>query len=269
MLILNSDQVKQALPMAQAIEAMKAAYAALSQGQAHVPLRSHLEISSRKAVNLYMPAHLLSPDGEEALVVKVVGVYPENPKSALPVIHASVLVSDAQTGRPLALLEGGSLTAIRTGAGAGAATDLLARPDSHTAAIFGAGIQARTQLEAVCTVRPIERVWIYDPIPEKIEIMIQELSGVGPIPNDIRAASNPGSAVGDADIICTATTSLTPVFADADLKEGTHINAVGAFTPEMAEVPPASVARSRVYIDSHQASAAEAGDLIQAAAAGL
>jgi alanine dehydrogenase len=268
MLILNAAQVKQALPMAQAIEAMKSAYAAISNGDAHVPLRSHLEISEHRGINLYMPAHLKPTGGGETLVVKIVAVYPDNPAANLPIIHASVLISEAATGKPVALLEGGSLTAIRTGAGAGAATDLLARPDSHTVAVIGAGVQARTQLESVCTVRPIERVKIYCPTPAKIEALIAELAGWGPIPRDLIATSNPADAIKDADIICTATTSSTPVFADADVMDGTHINAIGAFTPDMAEIPPETVGRSRVYIDSREASLAEAGDLIQAEQAG-
>ena len=268
MLILSADQVRQALPMIQAIEAMKDAYEALSAGRAIVPLRTPLEIKESAGLNLFMPAYLSRLGVEGSLVVKVVGVYTENPGRGLPVIHASVLVSEAATGKPLALLEGASLTAIRTGAGSGAATDILARPDCRVAAIIGAGVQAKTQLEAVCSVRPIERVWIYDHNPGKAERFIEEMAGRKPISKYLLPAPDPRTAVREADIICTATTSTSPVFDDADLKPGVHINGVGSFTAQMQEIPYETVVRAKVYVDSRPAALAEAGDLIQPIEAG-
>ncbi len=268
MLILRAAEVRAALPMAQAIQAMKSAFVALRDGRAQVPLRVHLPIQPHEAVSLFMPA-FVDDEAGQALAVKVVSVFPHNPRRGLPLIHAAVLVLEADTGRPLALMEGGSLTAIRTGAASGAATDLLARPDSRIAAIFGAGVQARTQLEATCTVRPIQTAWIYDPHMEKARAMIAELGGKGPIPEDLRLAETPQQAVAEADVICTATTSATPVFDDIDLKPGAHINGVGSYTPEMQEVPGATVARARVVVDDRKAALAEAGDLIQAIRQGL
>jgi ornithine cyclodeaminase len=180
-----------------------------------------------------------------------------------------VLVLDPQTGAAVALLEGSSLTAIRTGAASGAAVDLLSRPDSSIVAIFGAGVQGRTQLEAACSVRKIETAWIYDADSSRAGAMATEMSGVGAIPEDLRVASNPQQAVAEADVICTATTSLTPVFSDSDLKAGTHISAVGSYTPEMQEIPPATVKRARIIVDSRSAALAETGDLIQPIRLGL
>jgi ornithine cyclodeaminase/alanine dehydrogenase-like protein (mu-crystallin family) len=268
MLILNAAGVRQALPMDATIAAMKRAYAALSDGRAEVPLRAQLPVPPQAAIGLFMPA-FVQDDAGDGLAVKVVTLFPGNPKRDLPFIHAAVLVLDPETGRPQALLEGGTLTAIRTAAGAGAATDLLARPDSRVAAIFGAGIQSRTQLEAACTVRPIETAWVYDPDPAKVATYIAEMAGRGPIPRDLRAAATPEQAVAQADIICTATTSATPVFNDAHLKPGVHINGIGSYTPEMQEVPAATVKRARVVVDSREASLAEAGDLIQPLKVGL
>jgi ornithine cyclodeaminase len=166
-------------------------------------------------------------------------------------------------------LEGGVLTAIRTGAASGAATDLLARPDCHTAAVFGAGVQGRTQLEAVCTVRAIHTAWVYDRDSDKAAALIADLAGRGRIPADLRRASSPQEAVAQADIVCTATTSTRPVFAYVDLKPGAHINAVGAYTPEMQEIPAECGERARVVVDSRSACLAEAGDLIQPMRAGI
>ncbi len=215
-----------------------------------------------------MPAFVHDDDGD-GLAVKVVSLFPHNPNKGLPLIHAAVLVLDAETGRPQALLEGGALTAIRTGAGAGAATDFLARPDSHVAAIFGAGVQARTQLEAICTVRPIETVWIYALDNLEIENYIADMAGHGPVPSDLRPASTPRQAVENADIICAATTSTSPVFSDEDLKPGVHINGIGSYTPAMQEIPSETVKRARVVADSRDACMAEAGDLIIPMNAGL
>ena len=136
MLILNSDEVRQALPMDQTIAAMKDAYASLSNGTAVVPLRTRLPIPSHDALGLFMPAYMKT-DTEEALAVKVVAIFPQNPARGLAYIQAAVLVLETDTGRTVALLEGNALTAIRTGAGSGAAIDLLARKDSAVVAIFG------------------------------------------------------------------------------------------------------------------------------------
>ena len=210
MLILNSTEVRKSLPMAETIAAMKSAYLALSTGKAEMPLRARLPVPPQEAVSLFMPA-FVNNEEDHALAVKIVSVFPKNPEKGLPLIHASVVVMDAETGKTLALLEGGALTAIRTGAGAGAATDILARKDSKVIAIFGAGVQARTQLEAACTVRNIEKVWVYDPIEENANNFAKEMAGIGPIPINILVADTPKQAVENADIISTATTSLSPV----------------------------------------------------------
>lgn len=262
MLIFNADDVRRALPMDRAIDAMKRAFAAFSAGQATTPARIHLPVPSHHGITLVMPA--LVDDGlGQALAVKVVSLFDENAARGLPRVQAAVLLLEAETGRPVALLEGAALTAIRTGAASGAATDLLARPESRTAAIFGAGVQARTQLEAVCTVRPIETVWVHDPLAAAVERFIADTAGQGPIPGDLRPAANPREAVCQADVICTATTSRTPVFSDSDLKPGVHINAVGSYQPEVQEIPAETVVRAWLVVDSREAALAETGDLIQ------
>jgi alanine dehydrogenase len=262
MLILTAIDVQKALPMGQCIQAMKSAFAALSSGRAEVPLRARLSIPLHEAVSLFMPAYVLDEAGE-SLVVKVVSLFPHNIKRDQPLIHAAVLVLQADTGMPMCLMEGAILTAIRTGAASGAATDLLARPDAHVAAIFGAGVQARTQLEAICTIRPIQTAWIYDPNHARVEALINDMAGQSPIPADLRLANNPLEAVHDADVICAATTSTKPVFSDSDLKPGVHINGVGSYTPEMQEIPVETVKRALVVVDSRSASLAEAGDLVR------
>jgi len=267
-LILSADEVRKALPMREAIHAMKQAYAALSAGKADVPLRIRLPIPRHEAVSLFMPAYAQT-DEADALAVKVVSLFPKNPSRGLAYIQAAVLVFETDTGRASALLEGSSLTAIRTGAASGAAIDLLARKDSKVAALFGAGTQGRTQLEAACTIRKIETVFIFDPHPEKAKAFTVEMKGKDFVPQDVRVAVSAKEAIENADILCTATTSTKPVFDDKDLKAGTHISAVGSYTPEMQEVPAETLQRAKIFVDSRSTAQEEAGDLIQPIRAGL
>jgi ornithine cyclodeaminase/alanine dehydrogenase-like protein (mu-crystallin family) len=199
--------------------------------------------------------------------LKIVTLYGENAARGLPRIQALVVVLDAATGTPLAVMDGASLTAIRTGAASGAATDLLARPDASVAAIFGAGPQARTQLEAVCAVRPIRRAMIFDASAERAEALAGAMATQLGIP--VRAAATPAEALVGADVVCTATTAVEPVFADRDVAPGTHINAVGSYKPTVREIPGETVRRARVVVDSREAALAEAGDLLIPMAQGL
>jgi ornithine cyclodeaminase len=251
--------------MAAAIDGVKEAYLQLSSGQAIVPLRSHIDIRSHNGISLTMPAYL---PGRGDLAVKIVSVYPDNVKRKEPAIYASVIVLDAESGRPVALLEGGTITAIRTGAASGAATDVLARKDVQVVAIFGTGVQARTQLEAVATVRPLTEARIYSLNRNQALQFAEELSGLGPIPKAITVANSPEEAIDGADIICTATTSKKPVFNGHDLMPGTHVNAIGSFTPEMQEVDLETILRSTIFVDSKEAVLEEAGDLLVPMAAG-
>jgi ornithine cyclodeaminase/alanine dehydrogenase-like protein (mu-crystallin family) len=243
--------------MRQAIEAMKGAFAQLSAGQADVPLRVALQVERHSGVTLFMPAYLATDD---QMAVKIVSVFNDNPAKGLPLIHALVVVLDPTTGRPAAVMDGTALTALRTGAVSGAATDLLARRGAHVAAIFGAGAQGRTQLEAVCAVRPIREAWVYDVVLERAVAYADEMSQRLSLP--VGVAESPAGAVRRADVICTATTSSSPVFEDADVRPGTHVNAVGAYTPQMQEIPAETVLRAKVVIDHREASLAEAGDLL-------
>jgi ornithine cyclodeaminase len=275
MLILNARAVRDALPMPRAIAAMKAAFAALTEGRALVPPRVHMDIKAHDAVCLVMPAYVGGTGGtggvgpeDEALAVKVVSLYPGNVPRNLARIQAAVMLFEPDTGRPLALLDGAALTAIRTGAASGAATDLLARPNASRVAILGAGVQARTQLQAVCTVRDIAEVRIYSPTRAKADALIADLAGVDRVPRNMHACASAAQAVRGAEIICAATTSKTPVFDDADIADGAHVNLVGSYQPHVRECPAATVKRAFVVVDSYTDAKHEAGDLIQPIEAG-
>jgi len=254
--ILSADDVRLALPMHKAIEAMKVAFGQLSSGQATLPLRPH--ISTQKGVTLFMPAYLHKTHD---LGVKVVSVYRENSAKNLPMINAVVLMIDPETGMPKALIDGGSLTAIRTGAGGGLAADLLSRQNSKTVALFGAGVQARTQLQAVMTVRNINLVNLVSRTQASAQKLANEIAEQT-TNLTIKITPTPEEAIQDADIIITATTSSIPLFDGNYVKPGTHITAIGSFTPEAREIDTITAQRARIVVDSREACLAEAGDIL-------
>ena len=256
-LVLTAAEVRQAVRMQIAIGVMKTAFRDFSMDNSQAPLRSKISADKSNGTVLLMPAIT-----DKDLAIKIVSVFDNNQHLALPLIHAMIIVLDVSTGKPLALLEGGSITAIRTGAASGAATDILARNDAKSVAIIGSGIQARTQLEAVCAVRAIEQAWIYSPNTKHAEDFASEMSGSGSIPHNLHVAPSSMEAVQNADIVCTATTSNTPVFDGNHIKKGAHINAIGSFTPKMQEVDPVTISKSLVVVDSRQSVLKEAGDLI-------
>ena len=257
--ILSSDDVRKALPMKEAISGMKRAFSCLSSGQVEMPIRSRVPITEQDGVLLTMPA-ALPEDGE--LAVKLVTVFGKNPDRGFPLIHAAVIALDINNGRIKALMDGEVLTAVRTGAAVGAATDLLALKDASSVGIIGSSKLAQSLLEAVCTVRSIEQVRVFSPNPEHAQKCAEEMSGNGPVPNNVRAVPSSKNAIKDVDIVCTATTSNTPVIAFENLKQGVHINAVGAFKPEMQEIDVETIVNALVVADSRESVLAEAGDIV-------
>ena len=254
---LSARDVATALPMRDAVEAMKEAFRQLSAGEAVMPPRTHIVVESPSGDALFMPACIPAAG---RMGIKIVTLFGDNVARGLPRIQALVIVLDATTGSPLAVMDGTSLTAIRTGAASGAATDLMARPDAAVAAIFGAGPQAQTQLEAVCAVRPIRRAMIFDADAARAESLAREMALRLGIP--VLAARSSAEALAGADVVCTATTSAEPVFADRDVAPGTHLNAVGSYKPTVREIPGETIRRARVVVDHRPAALAEAGDLI-------
>jgi ornithine cyclodeaminase/alanine dehydrogenase-like protein (mu-crystallin family) len=264
--LFTAEDIRRALPMREAIEAMRAAFIAFSKGRAHIPQRLSISIPEQEGITLVMPGYV-PPD---ALGLKVVSVFSRNLARGLPTISALVVMLDPETGAPAALLDGAFLTAWRTGAASGLATDLLARPDAESLALIGAGAQARTQLLAVAAVRPLRRVRIYSRTPTRAQALIQEMRGQEGIPKDIAVAPTPEAAVAEADIVCTATNSSVPVFDGQALRPGTHINAIGSFTLEMREVDEETFRRAaRVVVDSRAAALAEAGEVVWAIRQGI
>jgi ornithine cyclodeaminase len=254
--VLSAEDVSLALPMREAVSAMGRVFAQMADGRATMPLRGR--IATDKGVTLLMPAFLHT---SRQLGIKAISIYDDNPALGLPTVNALALVLDPDTGLPRALIEGNSLTALRTGAAGGLGADLLARSDARTVALIGTGVQGRAQLQAVLAVRDIEDVLLFNRSPDRARILAREVAGWESPPR-VRVCSSPREAVQDADIVIAATNSMTPVFDGRDLKPGSHVTGVGSFKPEMQEVDRVTVQRSRIFVDSREACLEEAGELI-------
>ena len=265
MRFLDAEQVRAAAPMPELLDAVEAAYRDVAAGRDRSPIRSRIPIGAGDLI--LMPGWR---DAGARASVKLVSYMPENAARGLPTIHAVVVVFDTASGEPLAVLEGSTLTAMRTGAASGVGTRLLARVDARVLALFGVGAQAAWQVRAVMAARPIEELRVFartESRRDSFATAMQQELGPG-----IRVVAAPSAeaAVREADVICCATTSSEPVFSAGWVSPGTHVNAVGSFRLGMIELPPELFASaSLVAVDSHEAALEEAGDLVAALEAGL
>ena len=260
---LDADAIRGAVPITDLLDAVEAAYRDVAAGRDRSPLRSHVALDAGDL--LLMPG---VRDGGRGASVKLVTIVPGNAERGLPTLHAIVIWLDAVTGQPLALMDGATITAMRTGAASGVATRLLARPDSATLAVIGAGAQAEWQVRAVLAARPISRILVHARSPEARGRFAERMTQA--IGIRVEPVASAEGAVRDADVVCCATTSLEPVFDASWLRPGTHVNGIGAFRLGMVELPPELFARaSTVAVDSRSAAMAEAGDVVAAVEGGL
>jgi ornithine cyclodeaminase/alanine dehydrogenase-like protein (mu-crystallin family) len=255
---LDGDAIRAAVPVDDLLDAVEAAYRDVAAGRDRSPLRSHVSLDGGDL--LLMPG---VREGGAGASVKLVTIMPGNAQRGLPTLHAVVAWIDAGTGRPRALLDGATITAMRTGAASGVATRLLARPDAETLAVIGAGGQAEWQVRACLAARPIRDVLVYARHPEGRSSFADRMTAATGVP--CRAVESAREAVQAADVVCCATTSSEPVFEAEWVRPGAHVNGVGAFRLGMIELPPELFARaSLVTVDSLDAARAEAGDVMAA-----
>ena len=272
-LLLSKSQVEALLPMEECIAAVEDAFATLARGASVQPLRAATWLPDRRGLLGTMPG-LAGGSGERAptLGIKVVTVFPGNPSNpgstepeasepALPSHQGVVLVFDAHRGNLTAILDAESITAIRTAAASAVATRRLAREDASVLALLGSGVQARTHLEAMGAVRPIERVRVWSRTPEHARSFTREVEAEVEAANAaVEVADSARDAVESADLVCTVTGASEPVLEGAWLAPGTHVNAVGACTPQARELDTEAVVRSRLYTDRRESLFVEAGD---------
>ena len=239
------------------IELMVEALQGLARAEGLNPLRTGMRLLDRKGILGMMPGYTQSP---EALGLKVVTVFPGNHGTEYDSHQGVVILFETEHGTPTAILDASEVTAIRTAAATGVATRLLAREDAGDLAILGAGVQARTHLEAMSAVRDLRRVRVFSPNPESRQRFAAAESGRTGL--RVEAAPSAEAAVRDADIICTVTSSREPVLRAAWVASGTHINAVGSSIKTTRELDTETVVRSRLFVDRRESTVNEAGDFL-------
>jgi ornithine cyclodeaminase/alanine dehydrogenase-like protein (mu-crystallin family) len=246
--LIDADRLRRLLPMEGAVDALEVAFG--SGPLPAAPLRTHLETAAGTLVS--MPA-----TGPQGTGVKLLTVTSGNAERGLPLIQGLYVLFSAQTQEPEAAIDGAALTALRTGAVSGLATRYLAREEAAHLVIFGAGTQARAHLEAMLAVRPVDRVTFVSRTVGLAEALAGSAREMG-----VTAEVAGPDAVGAADIVCTCTTSPTPVFDGSLLPAGSHVNAVGAYTPQTRELDDDAIGRARVVVETREVALAEAGDLL-------
>jgi ornithine cyclodeaminase/alanine dehydrogenase len=221
-----------------------------------MPARTAIRSSDPPGVLLLMPCAMSE---SRVLGTKLVSVYPGNPARGLATIGALYVLSDFDTGFPLAVMDAGYITGLRTAAASAVATRFLAREDTSTLGIFGTGVQAEFHALAIPAVRPIERTVVWGTSTAKAQQFAERLSARpgGPVV----VAGSSLSEVASCDIVVTGTTATEPIFASEAIRAGTHINGVGSHAPGVRELDSDLISRSRVIVDTYDAALAEAGDL--------
>ncbi len=259
--ILTELDVRSLLSMAEAIDVQAEAFRILAEGRSVEGLRSYAISENPPGIGIFNPSFLKEGGGYG---VKVVSDFYENEKKNVPRMTALVALFDGETGCPTTVMEGGHLTDLRTGAGTGLAARHLARPDSRTIAVIGAGRVARNQLRAIAEVCPLEKVWLSTRTEKRGRDFVGRMKAEGGrVPEDIEIIESREEAVRNADVVVSATTSHTPVFPGAALKPGTFVVAAGAYEPTAREVDTETIRRaSKRVVDSVADCMQEAGDLV-------
>ncbi len=252
----TEENIRKKISMGKAIDLMREAFLQLSAGVGQVPVRTVIDSRDQLGRVLFMPSY---SSAYGLFGLKMISVFDHNARLNLPIIQGMIMVMDGQTGTPLGLLDAEYLTALRTGAASGLATDLLARKNSEILAIFGSGAQAETQLEGIKAVRPIKEVIVFGKTQNKTNSFCQRMGEKFNI--EIHAASAPHE-LNRADIICAATTSSIPVFQKDHVKKGVHINGIGSYKPTMQEIPHEVIQHATLIVDQRTASLTEAGDIV-------
>ena len=261
MRLISSDQVYALLPMVDCIDIVEAAMIAVSEGKSNLPLRSIMPLGNGNAMGI-MPGGLAEPHVHG---IKLVSLYPENPKLGLSSHQGIILLFDSRDGRPMAAIDGASVTAQRTAAASAAATRALSRANSRVLAILGAGEQADHHLPAHLAVRPFDEVRVWTRTFANAEAFAARHA---PSVASIRAVATVQEAVRGADVVVTATASPTAILRGEWLGPGQHINLVGASVASAREIDDEGIARGRYFVDTLAGAKAQAGEYIDALKAG-
>ncbi|XUU60516.1 ornithine cyclodeaminase family protein [Erythrobacter sp. HA6-11] len=269
MRIIPQSEVERLLPVAACVPVMREAMIATSRGDVSLPIRQFMPVPGAAGKMAIMPGSLGTAGEAEvaSFGIKLVCKYERPHGDPLGTHVGMVMLFDSVKGVPLAMVEGSSLTSIRTSAASALATDLLARDNATRLAVIGNGEQAMRHIKAMQAVRSIEHVTVWGRNAERAEAFAADASDLCNV--EVVTSATPAEAVANADIICTTTSARDPVLMGADLKPGQHINLVGSAIPTTSEVDHEAVKRSRFYVDYHPAAMAAAGELLKAIEAGV
>lgn len=257
MLLINQQEVGKALPMKTCIGLMREALAALARGEAVQPLRTHIATPDRRGILATMPGYL---GPAHALGIKVLTVFGSKEGTRFDSHQGAVLLFEEEHGTLIAVLDATAITAIRTAAVSGVATELLASPDAGDLAILGAGTQALSHVEAMFAVRAIRRIRLWNRTAErgrKLAALMESRFG-----RTVEVCGSVEQAVERADLICTTTASRDPILRSEWIHPGAHLNVVGSSIPRSREVDTALMVRSRVFVDLRESALNEAGDIL-------
>jgi len=263
MIYLSASDIKKIFTMRDAIDADKEALSLYSAGKADIPLRTNIDIPEQNGQSLYMPGYVSGK--KPALAMKIVSVYPDNINKNLPSVPATMIALDATTGIVNAVMDGTYLTQLRTGAVQGLATELLSNENSKLALLIGTGGQGMSQLEAMLTVRDLEKVYIFDIDKSRSEAFCEAAANkfVSRFDTIFESIADIDSVLPKVDIITTVTTSRRATFDGSLVKKGVHINGIGAYTKEMHELPEAALTKANeIFFDTMDGVLSEAGDII-------
>ena len=265
MRIITEAMVEEHLSLPECISAMREVMTAVSNDEATLPIRNYLPIPNQPGKMAIMPGTIEEPG--PCFGIKLVCKYERAADSPYGTHVGMVLVFDSEKGVPLAMIEGASLTAIRTSAASAMATDLLANPDAKSLAILGCGEQALRHVRAMLAVRDVQHIHVWGRNVARADAFCQRLSKETGV--EMSVAKSAEACVVNADLVCTTTASKTPILKGAWLKPGCHVNLVGAAIPTSAEADADVVTRSRFFVDYKPAAMAAAGELLNAITAGV
>lgn len=264
-LVISAAEIEKYDCLPQTIDALRAAFAELSAGSVVMPPRSILPTSASdpRRQLLAMPAAM---SGLEVASVKVTTLTPANADRGLALIHGVVVLVDLSTGQVVSLLDGAEVTAVRTGATSGLATQYLARADASALAIIGAGVQARTQLRGILAVRNVKSVFVFSRTPARAAEFASWAAGLGRFDLRVSVCNSAREAVEQANIICTATStdSPSPIIAREWIRPGTHLNVIGGVNEHACEFDPETLRTAYVAVEQREAALEESGEIREA-----
>jgi alanine dehydrogenase len=259
MLILTETQVQALIDVDELITALERAHIQYSTGKTVMPVRLVVPLPQIDGRITAMPGFL---NEDRALGMKVVTYFQNNPKQNLPSILATIMLFSTETGKMIAVMDGGYITAIRTACASAMATKVLSNPTASVLGVLGAGVQARAHIRALCHVRKLQAIKIYSPSATSATKVKQELESE--IGITIAVSTSVEETVRECDLIVTATTAKEPIVSARWLQPGVHINAIGSHRPDARELDGATLACSKVFVDSREAIMAECGDVLLA-----